>query len=50
MKLKTILLTLLLSFGLSGVAYADAGLDAALKGDYKTAIKEWHINIGYFYF
>jgi TPR repeat protein len=26
---------------LSGVAYADAGLDAALKGDYKTAIKEW---------
>jgi len=43
MKLKTLLLTLLLSTSLIGTTYADYqdGYDAYDKGDYKTAFKEW---------
>ncbi len=43
MKLKTLLLTVLLSISLNGVAYADFnnGLKAYQARDYATALKEW---------
>jgi len=43
MKLKTLLLTVLLSTSLIGTTYADFndGWVASQKGDYKTAFKEW---------